>query len=433
MNFTKGFGTTLLYAVFFLYFIFSLLALATELRNPLWGSDALSEWLVNYQGGFVRRGFAGEILFQLYSLFNIKPEIIIISISLISMLWLSWIFIKSLARVGIPLYYAVLPLVGVTIFYYHPHFSGFRKDPLLLLIVYYSVKHLFNFQKSKKIISFIYWQMLLILGVFLHEAFLFYGVLIQLAIFYFSANEGNAINWVKKSALLLPLFIAILANFLNKGNEVVAERIFKSWRPYLESQYGDQVSVDKMLSIKALGWKTLDTIKFHLDLNFFKTDNFGIPAAFFFILIFFVVIYVFANCKFKFKDLSQVDNFNIFLTIWLTVFVAMTPLFTVLSCDYLRLFAYLNFTAIFVYDRYAGIFSSDGGILNTMKPIARSVSSILYHPRHKWIFHKFFFIIIIFLFLTYSPAGIELDSAFTGSIFGKFYQKANRLWEILLH
>ena len=37
-----------------------------------------SDWVINYQGGFIRRGFIGEILFNLYSLTNINLDLIVL-------------------------------------------------------------------------------------------------------------------------------------------------------------------------------------------------------------------------------------------------------------------------------------------------------------------------------------------------------------------
>ena len=37
-----------------------------------------SDWLINYQAGFVRRGFIGEILFQIYSNLNIRLDILVL-------------------------------------------------------------------------------------------------------------------------------------------------------------------------------------------------------------------------------------------------------------------------------------------------------------------------------------------------------------------
>ncbi|NDE49431.1 MAG: hypothetical protein EB016_04555 [Proteobacteria bacterium] len=35
-------------------------------------NNAMSEWVINYGGGFVRRGLIGEVIFQLSTFFKIK-------------------------------------------------------------------------------------------------------------------------------------------------------------------------------------------------------------------------------------------------------------------------------------------------------------------------------------------------------------------------
>ena len=34
--------------------------------------NAMTEWVINYQGGFVRRGLIGELVFQISNLFNLN-------------------------------------------------------------------------------------------------------------------------------------------------------------------------------------------------------------------------------------------------------------------------------------------------------------------------------------------------------------------------
>ena len=43
------------------------------------GTDStISEWLINYQGGFVRRGLLGELFFQISIKLNIEIRVIIV-------------------------------------------------------------------------------------------------------------------------------------------------------------------------------------------------------------------------------------------------------------------------------------------------------------------------------------------------------------------
>ena len=54
----------------FLILIFSILFLSQKFLYPTdWTT---SEWLINYQGGFVRRGLIGELLYQIHNLSGIQ-------------------------------------------------------------------------------------------------------------------------------------------------------------------------------------------------------------------------------------------------------------------------------------------------------------------------------------------------------------------------
>ena len=56
----------------------------------------ITEWLISYDGGFVRRGIGGEIVKILSSTFGLSPSLIIIILSVIS--WLSLIHISEPTR-----------------------------------------------------------------------------------------------------------------------------------------------------------------------------------------------------------------------------------------------------------------------------------------------------------------------------------------------
>ena len=57
---------------FCLIFISSIIILFDKFLYP---SDwTTSEWLINYQGGFIRRGLIGEILIQINKFINTNPR-----------------------------------------------------------------------------------------------------------------------------------------------------------------------------------------------------------------------------------------------------------------------------------------------------------------------------------------------------------------------
>ncbi len=79
-----------IFAVFYLY------------QKHLVGNDStISEWLINYQGGFTRRGLIGEICFQIADFFNLNLRFTIFIFQVIMYLVYStliYIFIKDLPK-----------------------------------------------------------------------------------------------------------------------------------------------------------------------------------------------------------------------------------------------------------------------------------------------------------------------------------------------
>ena len=56
------------YLIFLILFIiFFLLAVHNSPVN-----NSMAEWVINYQGGFTRRGFLGELIFQLSQFFDFQ-------------------------------------------------------------------------------------------------------------------------------------------------------------------------------------------------------------------------------------------------------------------------------------------------------------------------------------------------------------------------
>ena len=79
---------TIFYAIFYLYF-----------KHEVGNDSSVSEWLINYQGGFTRSGLGGEITTTVANFFSIplrKSIFFIQSILHMSYLLLIFIYIKNL-------------------------------------------------------------------------------------------------------------------------------------------------------------------------------------------------------------------------------------------------------------------------------------------------------------------------------------------------
>ena len=87
--------------LFFIIFIFLTAIFWLYQKHTIGNDSTISEWLINYQGGFTRRGIIGEISFQFASYFNQNLRFIIFlfqSILYLFYLLLIYFFIKDTPR-----------------------------------------------------------------------------------------------------------------------------------------------------------------------------------------------------------------------------------------------------------------------------------------------------------------------------------------------
>jgi len=89
--------------IFFIFVSFIILiAIFNLYQKHLVGNDStMSEWFINYQGGFTRRGLIGEICFKIADLFNLKLRFVIFifqSVIITIYLILIYQFIKDLPK-----------------------------------------------------------------------------------------------------------------------------------------------------------------------------------------------------------------------------------------------------------------------------------------------------------------------------------------------
>ena len=59
----------------FLLFIFGIFWL--YIKHPVGNDSTISEWFINYQGGFTKRGLIGEICFQIAIHFGLSLRFVI--------------------------------------------------------------------------------------------------------------------------------------------------------------------------------------------------------------------------------------------------------------------------------------------------------------------------------------------------------------------
>ena len=326
-------------------FVLFVLSLASVFFMDLFTSWSYTSWqvsefLINYQGGFVRRGILGELLFQLVTHFNIDVLWAIKIISVVSCLYVCGFFIRTFLKKGYSLY--LLPLC---------FFCGgiimsqvwIRKD-FLMFCFFIPILQIYANQKIQGWLKWGLINILCILMILNHEVSAFFTLPILLMLLFhtfYKQNKGIMLSGILSFFVLLPAILSFVLVSVKHGDPAVAQAIWNSW---------DKVAPGKMVNsywgnaIDAIGWSGIHTLFFHFNINFLKEEHY-ILSIWYWLIVFPVVYYLVTNTLLVFKrqsDSYTKDDRKILSSLVLFQFICLLPMFIALSIDYIRIFFYLT-------------------------------------------------------------------------------------------
>jgi hypothetical protein len=303
------------------------------------GTYFISEFLVNYQGGFVRRGLLGEIMFFFRNYFTFDVEWTVKIFCTICFLLVCFFFIYQFAKRNFSLY--ILPLCFFCGALVINNEYWIRKDSLMILFL---IASLWIFQTPKKIpvaLKIAIINILLIFMTLCHEVFAFISLPIFLVMFIHLFIDKGFLKSLGRSLLFLcPTIIIFLLVMSAKGNYQTAQTIWDSWHILLNLELSP---VAYNNSLGALYWQTIPTMKSHFS-EVFLTIEWGVLSFFVWCIILPVIYYISTNFLLVFH--KEKSNFNedkktILSALIIFQFVFLLPLFLGLSKDYIRLAFYL--------------------------------------------------------------------------------------------
>ena len=199
----------------------------------LYESWGISEWLINYQGGFVRRGLAGEMLYRLYQIHPYPVPYLIIGINVACLVGLISLCIILFRRMNWPIWLLLFPM-----FLYYRLYGlemgvlDSRRDCLMLLLAFWL------FLQYRKYLlggGIIYVWLLSVVIILLHEGMLF-PIFPFLILHSFVINKSAIIDRLKKVVLLWwPVAISLAAIIVWHGDEFTPFHIWQSWMPCFQN------------------------------------------------------------------------------------------------------------------------------------------------------------------------------------------------------
>ncbi|MDR3340720.1 MAG: hypothetical protein LBT25_11645 [Candidatus Symbiothrix sp.] len=326
--------------LFFIFIITILIGFLYQFFEPSpYKSWGVSDFLINYQGGFVRRGLLGEILFFLTRHFGWDIVWVIKIISAVCCIAVCAYFTKEFLRKGYTWYILPLcffcggPLMG---------FSWIRKD-FMMLGIFISIFLIYHHKSLPSLLKFILVNLLSLFMILSHEVFAFFFLPVFFIVLFAAYKEtGRSIltAFGRSFLFLLPCIVAFLVVLANHGNMETAQAIWESWH-VLTNKEMEPLQWNN--SITAIGWDSVWAFTHHYKSNFFIADH-GILSFFSWIITFPIVYYIAINALAVFKKNPEIyteNNRTILSSLIFFQFVCLLPLFTILSVDMIRIFFYL--------------------------------------------------------------------------------------------
>ena len=310
-----------------------------ESEVSLYETFGISDWLINYRGGFVRRGLAGEVLWLLYQIHPYNVVYVIIGITAISLIALTALCVILFRRMGWPLWILLFPMFLYSSYYGLGGQLGFRRDTLLLLLSYLLFWQYKKYVKGGGISRFCLLSIwiLSILIILLHEGVIF-SIFPFLVLHTFVINNTSATRAAKNLLLLwFPSAITLVAVISFHGNDNISELIWKSWMPcFMAYPYSDSIPPIG-LGPSFLSSSFSDGYNLAKELTWKPYFIACIPAWPFNIYLFIAFYYLFTRMgimsirnKRRIPDHVQMSN------IFLFQLVFTTPMLGIIGCDWFR-------------------------------------------------------------------------------------------------
>lgn len=203
-------------------------------RSLTWSRNSwqITEWLIDFAGGFVRRGLPGEVIFHSSSALGVPANHIAIAISVIVYaVTLGLLVHKTRGIFPLAVVFSSL-LMGA------PAFQDFiiRKDVLVILLFTCCLK--LAASASRHFSTLLCLGALCATGILIHESFAFVSAA-PLMLLLWERKEGDGGQRLPRQVRLVTLGAFILVPFalvsLFKGDQLVADAIDKSWQPLWDS------------------------------------------------------------------------------------------------------------------------------------------------------------------------------------------------------
>ena len=294
-----------------------------------------ADWLINYQGGFIRRGFIGEILFKTQNFLSLDLDVLVLYFVILLYLVLTIVLIKSVkylenSKIDILIFlspgFFLYPIMNSEI-------VG-RKEIFLFAILGLFV----FFEKYVKDRYLLGITLFIILALSLtHTGLLFYSPYLLFLFFIIKVYRNKKLSFLEILIITTSLLVIFSLIYFNAGSKAQVVEICKSIKDFVKD---DCINRGQFLWLYSPMTEYFD-VKSRLNLS----TNFVIYLiSLFFVFIFFSIKLYFA----KFKSNNYLFNSINPLIIFFILFLCTIPIYIV-GIDWGRYISMSYFSTYFIY------------------------------------------------------------------------------------
>ena len=225
------------YKNYFKYYLISISVFAfiwLYLKHDVGNDSTISEWIINYQGGFTRRGLPGELAFHLAQFFNLKLRFVILLMQIFFYglyLLLIYKFFNKIKFNGIILFCLFTPIFLI---YHIAELEVLARKEIFLFIGYIWFYNISS--KHSKIQNSIIW-IIFVLPIIsiLYEPAIFYYTFFAATIFLKMRNE----NLTKTLIIIFLIFLPSVTVSYFSAFHIISKEGFEIMKLSLMSNFGE--------------------------------------------------------------------------------------------------------------------------------------------------------------------------------------------------
>ena len=225
------------YKNYFKYYLISISVFAfiwLYLKHGVGNDSTISEWIINYQGGFTRRGLPGEIAFHIAQIFDLKLRFVILLMQIFFYglyLILIYKFFKKIKFNGIILFSLFTPIFLI---YHIAELEVLARKELFLFIGYIWFYNISS--KESKTKSSILWIIFILpLISILYEPAIFYYTFFAATVLIKMKNE----NLIKIFFIIFLIFIPSIIVSYYSAFHIISKDGFEIMKSSLMNNFGE--------------------------------------------------------------------------------------------------------------------------------------------------------------------------------------------------